>query len=63
MLRMDKAGLRIVLTVHDEIVVEAPEDDADRQLAVMEQIMREPPAWAEGLPLGVEAGVMRRYGK
>jgi hypothetical protein len=26
-------------------------------------VMCTPPAWAQGLPLAVEAGVMQRYGK
>ena len=51
----------VVLHVHDEIVVETDQPDATR--ALMEQVMCTPPAWAEGLPLAVEASVMTRYGK
>jgi len=52
-----------VLHVHDEIVLEVPEADAERCLAWMRDVMTTPPEWAEGLPLAVGAKVMTRYGK
>jgi DNA polymerase len=51
----------VVLHVHDEIVVETDKPEAVKQ--EMERIMCSPPAWAEGLPLAVEAEIMTRYGK
>jgi DNA polymerase len=51
----------VVLHVHDEIVVETDNPEAVKQ--EMERIMCSPPAWAEGLPLAVEAEIMTRYGK
>lgn len=51
----------VVLHVHDEIVLET--DAPDDAKALLEQVMTTPPAWAEGLPLDVEASVMERYGK
>lgn len=59
--RLDALGEDVVLHVHDEIVCET--DDPDRTLANMQHVMCTPPNWAGGLPLGVEAHVMRRYGK
>jgi len=60
--QLDVDGLmRTVLHVHDEIVVETSEPD--RAKLELERIMTTPPAWAEGLPLAVEAEVMVRYGK
>ena len=60
-----RAALRqvpdVVLHVHDEIVVET--DEPDRAKLDLERMMTTPPAWAEGLPLAVEAKVMERYGK
>jgi DNA polymerase len=47
----------VVLHVHDEIVIETD------QQTDLERIMSTPPAWAEGLPLGVEIKTMTRYGK
>jgi DNA polymerase len=58
---MDAGGLEITLTVHDEIVVETDKPEEVKQ--EMERIMCSPPAWAEGLPLAVEAEIMTRYGK
>jgi DNA polymerase len=51
----------VVLHVHDEIVVETDKPEAVKQ--EMERIMCSPPAWAEDLPLAVEATTMTRYGK
>jgi DNA polymerase len=51
----------VVLHVHDEIVVETADPDAT--LARMTEVMTTAPDWAHGLPLAIEAQVMRRYGK
>jgi DNA polymerase len=51
----------VVLHVHDEIVVETDKPEEMKQ--EMERIMCSPPAWAEGIPLAVEAEIMNRYGK
>lgn len=51
----------VVLHVHDEVVLET--DAPDDAKAMLEKVMTTPPAWAEGLPLDVEASVMERYGK
>ena len=52
-----------VLHVHDEVVVECKEADADDTLAEMRRIMVNPPDWCPDLPLAVEGKVMLRYGK
>lgn len=51
----------VVLHVHDEILLES--DRPEEAKATLERIMTTPPAWAEGLPLEVEATIMNRYGK
>ena len=61
MRQLEAEGHAIVLTVHDEIVVETPDPDAAQ--AAMQRIMCSPPAWAAGIPLNIEASVMTRYGK
>ena len=51
----------VVLHVHDEIVLET---DRPEEMAVrLKEVMCTPPAWAKGLPLGAEVGIMLRYGK
>lgn len=51
----------VVLHVHDEIVVECPEADAEATAAHIHKIMCTPPAWAEGLPLAAEGVTTKRY--
>jgi DNA polymerase len=53
----------VVLHIHDEIVLEVPEDDAEAAAERLVQIMCEPPPWASGLPLNAEVAIMERYGK
>jgi DNA polymerase len=53
----------VVLHVHDEIVVECAQADAEETKVKLETIMCTPPAWCADLPLGVEAAIMQRYGK
>lgn len=62
MLRLDKAGYKTVLSVHDEVIAEAP-DTAEYSLADMAQIMTELPRWAEGLPLAAAGFESYRYRK
>jgi DNA polymerase len=52
-----------VLHIHDEIVLECSEAEAEKRKAELEAVMVSPPAWASGLPLKVEAKIMARYGK
>jgi len=49
MLRLDEAGYRIVMHVHDEVVIEVPE--GEDCLGVVCQLMGQPLDWAPGLPL------------
>lgn len=60
---LDRRGLSTVLHVHDEIVLECPEDAADATVATLQSVMCTAPAWAEGFPLKADVKVMKRYGK
>jgi DNA polymerase len=62
LLALDNAD-DLLTTIHDEIIAEPPESRADARLAEMKAVMGEAPAWAYGLPLKAEGGVMGRYGK
>jgi DNA polymerase len=53
----------VVLHIHDEIVLEVPEADAEAAAARLVQTMCTPPPWATGLPLNAEVAIMDRYGK
>ena len=59
MTRLDQAGMNIILSVHDEVVCE----DFPARTEEIIKIMETTPAWAEGLPLKVEALERIRYGK
>jgi DNA polymerase len=59
MLRLDAAGFRLVLTVHDEVVSE----DGPERLKEFERLLLVAPPWAAGLPLGVECFATERYRK
>ena len=59
----DALNARIVLHVHDEIVVEATAEDAERVQELLEEVFSTPPGWAEGLPLKGESFISDYYKK
>ena len=62
--RMYDAGLTdIVIHVHDEVVIEVPEDKAEKSLKTMIDIMGTPIPWMEGLPLRGDGYITRYYKK
>lgn len=60
---MNEKGLSVVGSVHDEIIAECNETEAQEINEVMNEIMTTPPTWAAGLPLAVKGDVMLRYSK
>ena len=61
MLRVDAAGYKIVMHVHDEIVCEMP--DGEGSLEELNKIMSTPIAWAKGLPLAADGFETKYYKK
>jgi len=61
MFRFEERGFPVVLTVHDEIVIEHPEITKE----LVKEIMSERPQWAidVGLPVAVESWIGNRYRK
>ena len=59
MLRIDAAGHKIVLHVHDEIVVELPTGTLDPKQLI--RLMTRKPRWALNLPLAAEGWRGKRY--
>jgi DNA polymerase len=51
----------VIAHVHDEIVVECPESEAEAVSAHIHKVMCTPPAWATGLPLAAEGVTTKRY--
>ena len=62
-LAIDDTGYDIVLHVHDEVVVEVDEKDAEKAKEDIVNIMSEPPPWLEGCPLDSKAEILTRYAK
>lgn len=54
---------RTVLHVHDEVVLEVPEAQAEQVLADTVGLMAEPPSWGKFLVVKGEGKIMERYGK
>lgn len=59
---IENAGYRIVLSVHDEYIAEAP-DTPDYTHEELARLMATPPAWADGLPLAAAGFEAMRYRK
>lgn len=62
MWKAERAGLRVVLTVHDEIACEVPEDSG-LGLRDLEAIMEQVPSFAAGCPVAVEGYEGERFAK
>lgn len=62
-LECEKAGLPVVLHVHDEIVCICSEHLAKDNLEVMLSIMESGPGWAAGIPLAAEGCISKTYKK
>ncbi len=54
---------QVVLTVHDEVVVVVPEEETAETKAMMEEMMKVRPVWAQDLPVDCEGGVGSSYGE
>jgi DNA polymerase bacteriophage-type len=52
-----------LMTVHDEIVWEVPEGEADALAHALQTCVETVPVWAAGLPLASDVKILRRYGK
>jgi DNA polymerase len=65
MLRLDKnyPDMDVVLTVHDEVIVVAPEDNPDARMDKIIEELCVPPDWASSLPLDAEGGYDKVYSK
>ncbi len=63
LLEVDAAGYDIRLHVHDEIVIEVPEGQAQKAADDIQKIMSTPPDWAPDLPLAAEYTIADHYCK
>ncbi|ARL48192.1 DNA polymerase I [Burkholderia pseudomallei] len=59
---VEAAGYDIVLSIHDELITEAP-DTGDYSADELSRLIATPPAWAEGMPLAAAGFSAYRYKK
>jgi DNA polymerase len=59
LIRLDTLGLNPILTIHDEIIVQADQDATE----AVSKVMRTVPGWARGLPLAASVVSADRYAK
>lgn len=60
--RIEAKGYEIILTVHDEIITEAPDND-DFNTEELSNLLSFPPAWADDIPLAASGFEGYRYKK
>lgn len=63
MLRVEAAGIPIIMHVHDEMVCEVPEHLAGESLDTLLAIMHSPPDWIPNLPVAAEGKILNYYSK
>lgn len=61
--RIHDAGLKIIFHVHDEVVLEVPEETAQVDLQRVIEIMSTPPEWIPDIPLAAEGSILTQYTK
>ncbi|WP_156965290.1 DNA polymerase [Pontibacillus litoralis] len=59
--RLDKAGYESIMHIHDEVVLDVPQERVD--LEKIENIMKQPIQWAPGLPLNADGFISDYYMK
>lgn len=61
--RIEEAGIPVVLHVHDEVLCEVPLDDAQEACQTVKRIMEDLPDWCAGLPLNADPKIINCYTK
>ena len=61
MLNVEKAGYKIIMTVHDEVISEVPENFGS--VEEFETLLAAPPEWAKDYPIKAEGWRGKRYRK
>ncbi len=61
--RLEKEGLELIFHVHDEVIIECDEKDAESVLEKTIEIMSTPPTWIPDIPLAAEGQIIQRYQK
>ena len=59
-LECERAGLSVVLHIHDSIITLMPEDKVEEQSKLLDTVMCSLPDWAEGFPAAIDPVVLNR---
>lgn len=62
-LRLDEAGYKTLFSVHDEVIIAVPEEQAEEALQDIRRLMCIPPDWMPDIPLEVSAEIADCYRK
>lgn len=62
-LELERAGIPVIFTSHDEAIMEVDEAISEAELKRAKAILQVPPPWAPDLPLEVEGGIYDHYVK
>lgn len=63
LVRLEKAGYKLLFHVHDEVILEVDDENASEALEDVVRIMSEPPEWIPNIPLSAEGSVLKHYEK
>jgi DNA polymerase len=63
MITLHQMDIPLIATVHDELIAEVAEDEAEDVYTLMKTVMCTTPAWAPGLPLTADGFIAQRYQK
>jgi DNA polymerase len=63
MVRVNDAGIKIIMHVHDELVCEVPEEHGEESLKRILEIMHSPPEWIPDIPVAAEGTLTPFYTK
>lgn len=63
MITLHQLGVPLIATVHDELIAEVPEAEADVCFDLMENVMQRSPSWAVDLPMDAAGFIAVRYHK
>jgi len=61
--RLEQEGLKLIFHVHDEVIIECDEKEAESVLEKTIEIMSTPPTWIPDIPLAAEGQIIQRYQK
>lgn len=62
-IRLERRGILLRLSVHDQVVVQARRSNADEVLRVVKGEMERGEDWSKGFPIKAEPKIMQRFGK